>query len=63
MIVTFSVLLVLKNPALKIAGVSRLVHNSRSLAVIEAELEKCEIVCANCHRRRTATQQEWFVGW
>jgi hypothetical protein len=33
------------DPDTKIDNVSRLVHNTRSLAVIEAELEKCEIVC------------------
>ena len=45
----------------KIAGVSQLVHNTRSLKVIEDEIEKCEVVCANCHHRRTAAIQGWFA--
>lgn len=46
----------------KAANVSQLVHNTRSLKVIEDEIAKCEVVCANCHRRRTAITQEWFEG-
>lgn len=27
---------------------------------IEEEIEKCEIVCANCHKKRTASQFGWY---
>jgi hypothetical protein len=36
-----------------IAGLLRLVV---SWEVISAEIEKCDVRCANCHRRRTAAQ-------
>jgi len=26
---------------------------------LEAELAKCDVVCANCHRRRSAIQMDW----
>lgn len=29
---------------------------------IAAELEKCEVRCANCHRRKTARDFKWFRG-
>ena len=28
---------------------------------IQKEMEKCEVVCANCHRIRTATRSNWEV--
>lgn len=37
----------------KDAEISRLVANGASILRIEAEIEKCEIRCANCHRRAT----------
>jgi hypothetical protein len=37
----------------KTAGVSSLVHEGYRLERIKAEVACCEVVCANCHRRRT----------
>lgn len=41
----------------KIDGVSEMIKQGRPLAVIEAEIEKCDLVCANCHRIRTHTRR------
>jgi hypothetical protein len=38
----------------KIANVSIMVLRKRPWSVILDEIAKCEVVCANCHRRRTA---------
>ena len=37
----------------KVAGVSKLVATGCSLEKLERELDKCELVCACCHRIRT----------
>jgi 5-methylcytosine-specific restriction endonuclease McrA len=37
----------------KTADISLLVHEGYALRRVEAEVACCEIVCANCHRRRT----------
>ena len=31
-----------------------------SLKVIKNEIEKCEVRCANCHRRKTALKGKWY---
>lgn len=33
--------------------ISKMIHNGRSLKSIMKEIEKCELVCSNCHRTRT----------
>lgn len=37
----------------KIQAVSRMVQDSQSIETIEEEILKCEVRCANCHRRIT----------
>jgi hypothetical protein len=31
-----------------------------SFETLNKEIEKCDILCANCHRKRTATQLNWY---
>jgi hypothetical protein len=40
----------------KVANISSLVMNAKSLNKILAEIQKCDLVCANCHRMRTFTR-------
>lgn len=39
------------HPGEKDAGVGRMVSNRRPISEIRTEVERCEILCANCHRR------------
>ncbi len=43
----------------KIESVSNLIRNA-SWARIEREIQKCDVLCANCHRRKTAAQFEYL---
>jgi hypothetical protein len=46
----------------KRAEVGKLVREAYRLDRIKAEIENCELVCANCHRRRTASRaRSWRV--
>ncbi len=47
-----------RDPKLKIAAVSRLIVNKPWTRVL-AEIQKCDVRCINCHRRRTAQQFSW----
>lgn len=44
----------------KVRNVSELINRAQNWAAIEAEIEKCEVVCANCHRRRTLRRARTF---
>lgn len=44
----------------KVANVSMMVLRKRNWSLILAEIEKCEVRCANCHRRRTAARARTY---
>lgn len=44
----------------KHSDVSLLIRNGCSLSKITAEISKCQIRCANCHRIKTASDQNWY---
>jgi len=47
-----------KDPKSKFKSVSKLLSGHWSWKSVEAEISKCEIRCANCHRRKTYIQQK-----
>ena len=44
----------------KEADVASLVGRGHSLEKIIKEIEKCEVLCGNCHKRKTASERGWF---
>lgn len=42
--------------------VSQLVGAGYSLTTLQAEIDKCDVLCANCHRKKTMDDRGWFRG-
>jgi len=43
-------------------AVSQLITGGYSIETIQAEIDKCSVLCANCHRRLTVDERGWFRG-
>ena len=43
----------------KVKEISRLIRNN-AWGIVLKEIEKCEVVCSNCHKIRTAIEQNWY---
>lgn len=42
-------------------SISRMISRGLSIATIEAEIAKCDILCPNCHRKRTQADQMSYM--
>lgn len=41
------------DPSTKVKGINELIRQSANWAMILKEINKCQLVCANCHAERT----------
>lgn len=48
------------NPENKSFGIAKGITDGRKWDVILAEISKCRILCANCHKKHTASQNNWY---
>ena len=48
------------DPKIKSFGIANGIRNGYSWDKIRSEIEKCRILCANCHKRHTAQQYGWY---
>src|SRR5579864_9612343 len=45
-----------RNPSQKVLSISRMINKNWGIGKIKEEINKCDLVCANCHRIRTYKQ-------
>lgn len=48
------------DPKTKKFSIGDAISSGKTWKRIKIEIDKCRILCANCHRRRTSKQQQWF---
>ena len=44
----------------KFRSVAKLIRQGAAIVKLQAEIDKCVVRCANCHRRKTAKELGWF---
>ncbi|MEM9955278.1 MAG: hypothetical protein AAF846_26980 [Chloroflexota bacterium] len=45
----------------KILAISAMLGSMATMERLQAEIDKCEVRCANCHRRKTAKERGWHI--
>lgn len=49
-----------RDRAQKVASINHMLRDCVSPKTLRAEIEKCDVRCANCHRRRHAEETGWW---
>ena len=49
-----------RDPKIKCFAISQGCADQRSIEPLKAEMDKCDVLCANCHRRKTAKQLGYY---
>lgn len=42
-------------------SISSVMNSTYRIETIQKEIDKCEVRCANCHRRKTAQEWDWKI--
>ncbi len=45
----------------KQSSISAAIRNKWSVKKIQKEMEKCQVLCSNCHTLKTAREQNWYM--
>ena len=48
------------DPSKKSFSITRGLNHGPSWEVVVDEIKKCRILCSNCHKKHTASQQNWY---
>lgn len=48
-----------RDQSTKLHNVANLITGMGKMAILITEIEKCDVVCANCHRRRTHSRGQY----
>lgn len=43
-------------------AISELIGGGYSIETIQKEIDKCDVMCANCHRKKTMRDRGWYRG-
>lgn len=49
-----------RNPEEKVGPVRTIARQTCSWEKVKSEIDKCDVRCANCHRRKTAVDNNWY---